>query len=181
MRPADPEHLAELSSTEATGKRLVALCIGLAAASLAAGYVLGGRPVEALLILLLGALWLGGEWRGWSRVDAVGLVGCTGVAAAGMWLDLAPGWMLAGVVWALSAWDLSTFTRWVASVQTAEKARVLLRQHLRRLLIVDVVGALLAGAALAIRLRLGLALMLLLGLVLFLGVSRAIRFLRRES
>jgi hypothetical protein len=55
--------------------RLAALCIGLAAASLAAGYALGGRPVEALFVLLLGALWLAGEWRGWSWAAAVGLVG----------------------------------------------------------------------------------------------------------
>jgi hypothetical protein len=143
--------------------------------------VLGGRPVEALLILLLGALWLGAEWLGWSRADAVGLVGCAGVAAVGMWLDLAAGWMLVGLVWALSAWDLFAFARWVTGVQAAEKAKVLLWEHLRRLFVVDVVGVLLASAALAMRLRLGLALMLLLGLVLFLGVSRAISFLRRES
>jgi len=58
---------------------------------------------------------------------------------------------------------------------------MLLREHLRRLLVVDVVGVLLAGAALFIRLRLGLALMLLLATVLFLGVSRAVSFLRREA
>jgi hypothetical protein len=163
------------------GKRLAALCIGLAAASLAAGYGLGGRRVEALLVLLLGALWLGAQWRGWSWADSAGLVGCAGVAAVGMWLDLAAAGMLAGLVCALSAWDLSAFVRWLTSVQSAEKAELLLRQHLRRLLVVDVVGVLLAGAALFIRLRLGLALMLLLGLVLFVGVSRAISFLRREA
>jgi hypothetical protein len=163
------------------GKRLAALCIGLAAASLAAGYGLGGRPVEALLVLLLGALWLGGEWRGWSWAAAAGLAGCVGVAAVGMWLDLAAGWMLVGLVSALSAWDLSAFASWLERVQSAEKAQMLLREHLRRLLVVDVVGVLLAGAALFIRLRLGLALMLLLATVLFLGVSRAVSFLRREA
>jgi hypothetical protein len=163
------------------GTRVAALCIGLAAASLAAGYGLGGQPVVAALVLLLGALWLGAAWLGWNWADAAGLVGCAGAAAVGMWLDLAAGLMLAGLVWALSAWDLSAFARWVSSVQEAEKAKLLLWQHLRRLLVVDVVGVLLAGVALAIRLRLGLALMLLLGLVLFLGVSRAVTFLRRES
>jgi hypothetical protein len=98
-----------------------------------------------------------------------------------MWLDLAAGWMLVGLVSALSAWDLSAFARWLERVQTAEKAKVLLREHLRRLLVVDVIGVLLAGAALFLRLRLSLGLMLLLGLVLFLGVSRAVTFLRRES
>jgi hypothetical protein len=163
------------------GNGLVALCIGLATASLAAGYALGGLPIGILPILLLGGLWLAGERRDWRWAATAGLAGCAGVAAVGMWLGLGAIWMLAGLAGALSAWDLSTFVRWLQGVQATEKAKMLLREHLRRLLAVDVVGVLLASAALAVRLRMGLALMLLLGLVLFLGVSRAVSFLRRES
>jgi len=162
------------------GNRLVGLSIGLATAFLVAGYALGGRSIGVLPLLALAALWLTGRHRGWQWVDSAGLLGCSGAAAAGMGMGLGAGWMLAGLVAALSAWDLAAFAAWLQGVEPADKAKPLVRRHLGQLLIIDAVGLLLAGVALQLRLRLSLALMLLLGLVLILGVSRAVSFLRRE-
>jgi hypothetical protein len=161
--------------------KLVSLCIGLAMALLVTGYALGGQIAGVPVIMALAALWLVGQWRGWHWVDAMGLAVYCGVAATGMWLGLGAGWMLAGLVVTLSAWDLAAFARWAQNLKPAEKAAVLVRQHLLRLLIVDAAGLLLAGAALTMRLRLGLALTLLLGLVAILGVSRVIAFLRHQT
>ncbi len=159
---------------------MVGLSVGVATAFLVAGYALGGRPIGVLPLLTLAALWFAGRHRGWQWVDGTGLLGYTGAAAAGMALGLGAGWMLAGLVAALSAWDLAAFAAWLQGVQPADKAKALVRRHLGQLLIVDAVGLLLAGVALYVRLRLSLAVLLLLGLVLILGVSRAVSFLRRE-
>lgn len=161
--------------------RLVALSIGLAALSLAAGYLLDGLPIVLLPLLALAASWLVGRQLGWRWVDDAGLVACAAAAAVGMWLGLAAGWMVAGLVAALSAWDLAAFARWLEGVQPADKIPALIRRHLGRLLVVDAVGVLLAVVALGVRLRLGLAVMLLLGLAVILGVSRAVRLLGREN
>jgi hypothetical protein len=160
--------------------RLVGLSIGLATAFLVAGYALGGRSIGVLPLLALAALWFAGRYRGWRWIDTAAWLGYSGAAAAGMGMGLGAGWMLGGLVAALSAWDLAAFADWLQGVQPADKAKALLRRHLGQLLIVDAVGLLLAGVALYVRLRLSLALLLLLGLVLILGVSRAVSFLRRE-
>jgi hypothetical protein len=167
--------------SSASERRLVALGIGLATASLLAGYALGRSPAGVLSVLVLGVSWLAGQRRGWLWVDDAGLAVYSGAAAAGMWLGLGAGWMLVGIGAALSAWDLAAFVRWLRDLRPAEKATPLLRRHLGRLLVVDALGLLLAGVALEMRLRLSLALMLLLGVVLVVGVSWAVRFLRRES
>jgi hypothetical protein len=162
------------------GNRLVGLSIGLATALLVAGYALGGRPIGVLPLLAMLALWLVGRRRGWLWVDSAGLLGYSGAAAAGMAMGLGAGWMLTGLVAALSAWDLAAFAAWLRDVQPADKAKAVALRHLRHLVIVDVVGLLLAGMALQARLRLSLTVMLLLGLVVIVGVSRAVSFLRRE-
>jgi hypothetical protein len=160
---------------------VAALCALLGSASLAAGYALGGGVLWALPAVACGALWLAGQWRRWVWADAVGLVSGTALAAVGMVLGLGAGWMLAGLAGVLSAWDLAAFARWVKEVEPPEQARRLALRHAMRLLIVVAAGLALAGLALEARLRLSLPLLLLLGLVLVLGVSQAVRTLRRQA
>lgn len=104
-----------------------------------------------------------------------------GAAAFGLGQDLPSGWMLLGLVAALSAWDLAHFAHLLDGAEGVEQRRLLERRHLRRLLIVDGLGLLLGGAALTVQIQLGFGLVLLLGLLALLGLSRAVRFLRREG
>jgi hypothetical protein len=152
-----------------------------ATSTLALGYGLAGLWPATLLLLVLGSFWLLGQQRGWGWVASVALVFFVGAAAVGFWLDLGAGWMLLGVVAALSAWDLDRFAQRRRGAERVEKARELERRHLQRLLIVDSLGLLLATAGLQVRVRVGFGGAFSLTLLAVLGLSRVIGFLRRES
>ena len=91
------------------------------------------------------------------------------------------GWMLVGVVAALSAWDLDHFVQRLNGVGRVTKVRDLEQRHLQRLLIVDVSGLMLSVVALGIKVEFGLVTAMLLGLLVILGLSRMVGFLRREG
>jgi hypothetical protein len=148
--------------------------------TLAVGYALGGAWPGTLLILALGFLWLLDQWRGGGKVASVALVFFVGAAAVGLWLDLGDVWMLLGVVAALSAWDLDRFAQRQRNVGRVENVQQLERRHLRRLLIVDGLGLLLAAAG-GLKIKVSFGAALLLALLAVLGLSRAVGFLRRES
>lgn len=158
---------------------LRSVSVGVAAGSLAVGYALAGRPVWAASIATAGVLWLVLQSRGRAWAGDAGLIGSAGVAAAGLLLDLGAGWMLVGLVGALSAWDLAAFSRWVQDSPEAGEAKALERQHLQRLLLADAIGLGLAMLALQVRIRLRFGLVLLLGVGLMVGLSQAVRYLRR--
>jgi hypothetical protein len=86
-----------------------------------------------------------------------------------------------GLIAALSAWDLDHLTQRVKNASQVGERHDLEQRHLWRLLIVDGLGLLLAEAALHIRVRLDFGLALLLGLLSIVGLSQALRFLRRET
>jgi hypothetical protein len=129
----------------------------------------------------LGVLWLLGLWRRLVLASSIGLVLFAGLAVAGLLLEVAAGWMLAGLVAALGAWDLDGFFARVERVAWVEGRRDLERRHLWRLLVVDVLGLLLAAVALGLKLEFGFGVAVLLGLLVILGLSRAIGFVNRES
>jgi hypothetical protein len=161
--------------------KLVPVSVCLSVGAFALGSALGGLWFVALPILVLGVAWLAGQTRGWPWIASLGLVLSTVAAAAGLLVGLGAGWMLAGLVAALAAWDLHHFSHTLESVPRVEGARSLERRHLQRLLIAVGLGVLLAVVALGIRVTLGFGLVLLLGLVAVLGLSQAVAFLRTES
>ena len=161
--------------------RLLLISIGLATYVTALGYALGGLWIWSPLIIAGGGLWWLGQRRRWGWTASVGLVFFTGAAAGGLWLDLAAGWALFGVVAALAAWDLDHFMQRLRDVGQVERARQFERRHLQRLFIVDGLGLFLATVALGVKIRLGFGAAFLLGLLAVLGLGRLIGFLRYES
>jgi hypothetical protein len=155
--------------------------IFLAVFALALGYGLAGLWGGALSVTASGLLWLLGRRRDWDWMASVVLIFLVGAAAGGLWLDLGAGWMLIGVVAALSAWDLDHFARRLRAVGRVEGARDLERRHLLRLLIVDGLGLLLAAVALKIKVGLSFGAAFLLGLLAVVGLSRAVLFLRHGN
>jgi hypothetical protein len=162
-------------------RRIGPLCVGLAVGSLAMGYGRAGWWDWMLAFGILGGLWLFGYWRGWAWMAPLGLVGFVGLSAIGLWLDLEAGWMVAGLVAALCAWDLQHFALGLQRVGRVEDGRALEQRHLLRLLAVAGLGLVLAVVALTIEIRLTFFQALLLGLLVIWGLSRGIGFLRRES
>jgi hypothetical protein len=148
---------------------------------MALAYGLAGLWIGVGLLAALGLLCLVGQWRGWDWVLSVGLVLFVTAAAIGLWLNLPAGWMLVGMVAALSAWDLDRFARRLKRAGHVERARELERSHLWRLLVVDALGMAVAAVALGLRVEFGFGAALFLGLIAVLALSRAIGWLRRES
>ena len=153
----------------------------LAAFTAALGYALADLWSGALLISILGLLWLVAQRCAWDWVASVALVLFVGAIAYGVWLEAQGVWLAIGLVAALSAWDLDYFRQRLSSVKCVEGQRELERRHLRRLSVVAGLGLVLAMVALEGKVTFGLAPALLLGLLVVLGLGGVIGYLRRES
>ena len=155
-----------------------------ASGALAWAYGAHGLWVGAAVSGGAGALWLAGFWRRRRQVSALALAACLGAIVIGATLPL-PIWpLLLSLVAALAAWDLEHLTarlRYTRSDTAAPDVRALQRRHLARLGMVSGIGGALAAVAVTWRVRFGLEMALLLGVLAVFGLSRALRFVRRES
>jgi hypothetical protein len=82
---------------------------------------------------------------------------------------------------ALVAWDLERFAQRTRAADRIVALEALTRSHLRRLLVVSVLGLGLGAIALGAELPIGFGPVLLLGALAILGLSRAIRWLQRAD
>jgi hypothetical protein len=153
----------------------------LATLLLAWGYGLHGLWTGMGLVLLVGLLWLVGQYLNARGAADLALMFMVGLAAAGLMLGFGRGWALAGVVLSLVAWDLDHFLRRLSVAERVEDGNQLAQRHLWRLLAVALLGGLLGAIALGVRVRLSFGLALLLAVLVVLGLSRVIRFLRRAG
>lgn len=157
------------------------LSIGVAAGLPALAFAQGDLWAGSLGAGLLGCLWLALDGLSWRGLSSTGLVLCTGLAGAGVALGLPAAGMLISLLAALTAWDLDDLRQALESDASVQREAILKRQHLQRLLLVDLLGLVLGLVALQVSIELTLGLALLLGLATILGLNRAIAFLRRES
>ena len=155
--------------------------IVIAAGALAVAYSIGGQGQWSPVFIALGVLWWIGQRRGEQRVAAFGLLGFVVGAVIGFWVDLGGGRLLLSTVAALAAWDLGDFALRLQDVDNDEDVRTLEHHHLRRLAVVSSMGLLLGELALTIRVDLRFGVVSALGLIAIFGLSRLVRFLRRES
>ena len=162
-------------------EKLAPLAIALASGALALGAALGGQWLWAGLPLMLGGLWFIGFRQRWRPVSTGCLALTVTLAAAGVYLGLAPGTMLLGVVGGLAAWDLQSFGHSLKGVRFVEGTRNLERRHLFRLLAVTALGLLVAVVSLGIEVRLSFGLLMVTGLLLMLGMAQVIRLLRGDG
>ncbi|MFN2273076.1 MAG: hypothetical protein ACK2US_19715 [Anaerolineae bacterium] len=170
-----------MNETPSLTAKILPASIVLAAGALALGYVLNGSSSIAIVIAVLGGLWLLGQWRRWGWTASIGLASFVIIAAAGLGMSVRGIWMLAGVVGALSAWDLDHFARQMRESGQVKGARALERRHLQRLLIVDGASLLLGAVALGARVEFSFGVALLLGVLATLGLTQAIGFLKRQG
>ncbi len=157
------------------------ISIILAASALAVACGLGGLWIPLAAVLVMGALWVLGERAGWRCIAWLMVVLFAGAAAVGALLYLNHILLLIGLIAALSAWDFDYLARQLDRVDAVEHASAMKRRHLLRLLVVNGLGVLFAVLALLVEVRLSFGLALVLGLIALLGLSRALRFFRREA
>ncbi|MBN1873407.1 MAG: hypothetical protein JXA33_04185 [Anaerolineae bacterium] len=154
--------------------------LGLATGLPALGFGIAGLLWPwAISCVVVGMLWGFVLYRNVEWMANFGLCYFFGMTTFGFWRGVGSGWMLAGAVAALTAWDLDHFIQRLRDAPNIEHAQVLEQQHLRRICIVNGIGGVLAGVALIIRLHLHFGVMFLLGLIAIAALTRALTFLRR--
>ncbi len=163
---------------------LVGLLFGivLSTASLAWGYMQVGLADFARWIVFFGAVWLLAVWQRWRWFATVGLIFDTAAAALGLWfLNFPPGWMFAGVIGGLLAWDLTYFRYRQHFVASDEERHAMEGRHLVRLSAVALLGFLLASLAMAVKLQFNFQWALLLALVAVLGITQLVTWYRKRG
>ena len=156
---------------------LISILAGLG--SLAWSYENAGQSPVALILLSFGVVWIYAVWRRWIWISIIGIFLTLGLAAYGLWIDLSTGWMVAGALGGLMAWDLAEFMRRLHNAPKTDELRGLQRRHLARLTIVAALGLLLSSISMLVRLEFTFEWMVLLTLIAILGISQMIAWLRK--
>jgi hypothetical protein len=146
-------------------------------------YAYSSTVFEGLVrgLLVLGAIWLFAGWKRWTWFSIIAIFLTVALAGFGLWIELSPGWMIAGALGGLLAWDLSDFMRRLQFVHFTDDKSGLERRHLIRVTIVALGGMLLATIAILVRLEFTLEWMMLLALVGALGMMQLVSWLRRRG
>ena len=144
-------------------------------------YAYAGTGLDNVVrgLLILGVLWLFAGRKRWTWFSVIAILLIVALAGFGLWIALSPGWMIAGALGGLLAWDLSDFMRRLQFVHFTDDKRGLERRHLTRVTIVALLGMALATIAILVRLEFSLGWMMLLALVGVLGVTQLVSWLRR--
>lgn len=157
---------------------VISVLIGMG--SLAYAYAGAGFDQLVRGLLILGAIWLYAGWKRWTWFSIIAILLSVALAGFGLWIELSPGWMIAGALGALLAWDLSEFMRRLDVALDVDDLRGMQRRHLARLTIVAIAGLLLASISMLVRLEFTLEWMMLLALVGVLGITQLVAWLRRS-
>jgi hypothetical protein len=147
--------------------------------SMAWGYAQAGFEPLARWLLVFGIAWLFSQWRRWWWFSSLGLIMVILIAAFGMWLGLSPGWMFAGGIFALVAWDLTDYWRRIRFAALDDDERGMERRHISRLTFLVLAGLFLSSIAMVMRLQFNLEWVILLVFVVLLGLTQVVSWLRR--
>lgn len=149
--------------------------------SLAWGYAQAGQLQLLRWILLFGAAWLFAVWQRWRWFAYAGLVFNFLAAAVGLWfLNFSPGWMFAGAIGGLLAWDLTDFRYRLRFTASHEEERIVEVRHLGRVSVLALAGFGLATLAMIVKLQFNFEWALLLSLVAALGITQIVSWFRRR-
>jgi hypothetical protein len=162
-------------------KTITFFSIGLATVTLLLGYSLALSWPGGAGALLLGLLWLIGQYRRWPQIASLGLAGFVGLAAVGIWQGVPAGWLFVSSVAALVAWDLAHFAQRLEQAEQVAAENRLVQDHLRQLAGVAGLGLLAGGVALTFQLELNLGWAMLLVVLVLIGLGRMLQAIRRAS
>ncbi len=152
----------------------------VAVAALAVGLALSGLLVVALFVVFVSSFWFFSQQRGVHGLETLFLFGFILAAVSGFWTHAPSFLMLFSTVAALGAWDLDQFLQRLNSVKRVEMETGLGSAHLRRLMLVEVIGVLVGSVALSARIQLDFWVAGILVLIAVIGLSRLVAYLRRE-
>jgi len=150
--------------------------------SLAWGYAQAGLPLFARWIAFFGAVWLVAVWQRWRWFAYVGLLFNFLAAALGLWLlNLSPGWMFAGAIGGLLAWDLTDFSHRLRFAASDEERRAFEMRHLVRISMLAMLGFGLASLAMLLKFQFNFDWALLSAIVAAFGILQLVVWLRKRD
>lgn len=155
--------------------------IGTATMILAAGHALNALWSVAFMIVAVGLLWLIGQWRGLNWTASLGFTLFVAAIIYGNLQGVSLLWLLPGILTTLAAWDLSHFSQYLSSAKDVREETDLRWHHFLRLGIIIGLGSFLSISAISFETELHFIWAIFLGLLVIIGLSQAVRFLRRES
>jgi len=153
--------------------------IVISSASLAWGFAQGGFTSFSVWILILGAGWLFSVWQGWNWYSSFDLFVSTVLAALGLWFGFIPGWMFAGGIFALVAWDMTDFRQRLRGMADDDDTRGLERRHLARISLLALIGMVFASVSMRVRVQFTFEWSVLLVIVALLGLGQLFGWLRK--
>jgi uncharacterized membrane protein len=157
------------------------LSVILCAGSLAWGFSAAGWTALAAWMIVLGVLWLTALRQNWDWSSAVGLLLAVIAAGFGLAIKLPPGWMFAGGLFALLAWDLNDFRIRLRLVVKDDHTRKMERRHILRVTLLILFGLALASLAMFIvRAKFTLEWAALLVLIVLLGLAQLVGWFKRQ-
>ena len=154
--------------------------IVISSVSLAWGFAQRGFTSFSVWILLLGAGWLLAVWQGWKWYASFALIVSTVLAALGLWFGFAPGWMFAGGIFALVAWDMTDFRQRLREMAKDDDTRGIESRHLARISLLVFISMVLASVAMLVRVQFTFEWSALLVIVALLGLGQLVGWFRNR-
>jgi hypothetical protein len=153
--------------------------IVISSVSLAWGFAQRGFTSFSTWILILGAGWLFAVWQEWKWYSSFALFMATVASAFGLWFGFIPGWMFAGGIFALFAWDMTDFRQRLRGMAKDDDTRGLERRHLARISLLALIGLVLASIAMLVRVQFTFEWSTLLVIVTLLGLGQLVGWFRK--
>lgn len=153
--------------------------IVICSASLAWGFAQRGLSSFSVWILIFGAGWLVAVWQEWKWYSGIALFMATVASAFGLWFGFIPGWMFAGGIFALFAWDMFDFRQRLRLMAKDDDSRGLERRHLLRISLLALLGLFLASITMLVRVQFTFEWGVLLVFVILLGLGQLVGWLKR--
>ena len=155
------------------------ISIVLSTGSLAWGYAGIGLIPLARWLIFCGVIWLVSQWRRWWWVSSVMLIVVVLVAGLGLWVEISPGWMFSGGIFALLAWDLTDFRRRTQFAAIGDDQRGIERRHIARVSLIALAGLALSSIAMFTRVQFTFEWAVLLVIVILLGLTQLVGWFKK--
>jgi len=153
--------------------------IVISSAALALGFAQSGFPSLSGWIIVLGLGWLLAIWQKWFWYSSLALVAVVILAALGLGFGFAPGWLFAGGIFALFAWDMTEFRQRLVLMGKNENTRGVERRHLLRVSLLALAGMTLASIAMLLQWQFTVEWGAFLALVILLGLGQLTGWFRK--
>lgn len=150
----------------------------IATVTLTGAFALSNQPLITLPITAVGILWPIARWKNWHWISHAGFIVFLSGVCIGSFLDVQAFVLLLAVSSTLAAWDLDNLHQRLTQTKNVQKRSSLIGDHLKRLLVVEVIGIGLGILSLIMTLQIRFGFILLLGLILIVGLSRAVSMVR---